>query len=354
MNPWFGGSIEIMTPGLQFLPTRPRFFVHGDVQYVFATPRSLARDGDPADAVMEGLPPGFQLTYGGTDEAPGIPPGWCVDNDPPGYCDDPPGPDARVFRYPPTGTLVFPRETERPNAPSLLVKGQGTKVLVTEDSWVWSGGAGVAFTFELFGRRLRLKPSLEYQRRKLSVEWTANRALLSQEQGVRRPPSAGGNIAPIYNIIQLAAQDELVVDGLGPGLELEMDTWQVGPVMLSLYLSGQAYRVLGNTVLTAQGDITTECGATDGSNLALLCQQTNDWDLLFLGTQFSRQRFPTDTALSGLGVNDVFGDFGFEIDPWYLQAGIGLRFRGVPDYWIPNTRRDLEIADMPRPSWLSW
>jgi hypothetical protein len=212
----------------------------------------------------------------------------------------------------------------------------------------------VAFTFELLGRRLRLKPSLEYQRRKISVEWTANRALLSQQQGSRRAIADGGSIPPVFNIIQLAAQDELVVHGLGPGLELEMDTWQVGPVMLSLYLSGQAYRVLGDGVLRAQGDITTECGATDGSNLALLCQQTNDWDVNFLGIEVSRQRFPDNDELSGLGVNDVFGDFGFEIDPWSIQAGVGLRFRGVPDYWIPHTQHDLEIADMPRPSWLSW
>jgi hypothetical protein len=260
----------------------------------------------------------------------------------------------RDFRYPPTGTLVFPSASRAPDAPSELVKGQGTKVLATEDPWVWSAGAGVAFTFELLGRRLRLKPSLEYQRRKISVEWTANRALLSQQQGSRRAIADGGSIPPVFNIIQLAAQDELVVHGLGPGLELEMDTWQVGPVMLSLYLSGQAYRVLGDGVLRAQGDITTECGATDGSNLALLCQQTNDWDVNFLGIEVSRQRFPDNDELSGLGVNDVFGDFGFEIDPWSIQAGVGLRFRGVPDYWIPHTQHDLEIADMPRPSWLSW
>ena len=46
MNPWTGGSIEIMTPGLAELPTRPRFFVHGDYQRYFGPTRSIVKAGN--------------------------------------------------------------------------------------------------------------------------------------------------------------------------------------------------------------------------------------------------------------------------------------------------------------------
>ena len=34
--------------------------------------------------------------------------------------------------------------------------------------------------------------------------------------------------------------------GVGPGLELEVDTVRTGPFMMSLFLAGKAYRVLGD------------------------------------------------------------------------------------------------------------
>jgi len=356
MNPWVGGSIEIMTPGLQFLPTRPRFFVHGDVQRMFGTERSLARTGDPSDSAAIGLPPGFLLQWDQVagDDQPGVlppqpplnPDGSPANGTPPLYA----------------GTLLFPTETSRARASETLVSGLGTKMVVTEDDWAWGGGAGVAFTFELFGRRLRVKPSIEYQRRTLTIESTANSALPSNEPGTKfsrpnpDPPPAriAETIPPQFNIVQLASEEEFDIDGLGPGLEIEMDTWQVGPVMLSLYLSGQAYKVLGDTELAIGGDTSTPCNFTDGSNLEALCQQTGDFDFSAFNIDFSRQRQPDNTNLAGLGVNDIYGDFEFEIDPWYYQAGVGLRFRGVPDTWIPRTVRNFGLAKISTPSWLPW
>ena len=44
-TPYVGGSLEIMTPGLGFVPGRPRFFVHGDASVSFGFTRDVAKDG---------------------------------------------------------------------------------------------------------------------------------------------------------------------------------------------------------------------------------------------------------------------------------------------------------------------
>ena len=226
------------------------------------------------------------------------------------------------------------------------MRGRGSKIDITEDENVWQAGAGVAFTFELFERRLRLKPSVEYQRRKLTVETTANEIFTSSDVGTRQTPTAP-KTPPAFNIIQLAATDELVIDGLGPGLEVEMDTWMAGPFMLSLYISGQAYYALGDTKIDNRGAGRFEdCDDQDGGNLARLCQRTFDFP--------SQQVDPSNLNASGVGFNDIWGDFKFEIDPWSYQAGVGVRFRALPEQWFPDSVSSIRMPSWSSPSWLPW
>jgi hypothetical protein len=335
INPWVGGSFEIMSPGLQSLPTRPRFFIHGDVQYHFGVPRSIAREDKPAASPGIGLPPGFRLTYDQGDGNPGVVPAGVN------------------LAFPAMSTLTFPPAAGEGLASADLITGQGTKIEATEEPWIYGAGAGVAFTFELFERRLRVKPSLEYQRRKLTVESTANKAYTSAFVG-----DFQAGIAPNFNIVQLSATQELDIHGLGPGLEVEMDTWQIGPVMLSVFLQGQAYRALGETSLRAGGFDGAACGNVDGSNLQRVCQQTLDRVPVVIpalpGENLSRQERPFNQALSGLGINDIFGEFSYEIDPWTVQMGVGLRFRAVPEYWLPQALRDFQLAEAPSDTTTDW
>ena len=46
------------------------------------------------------------------------------------------------------------------------MNGQGSRAKLQVRRWVFGAGAGVAFTASVFDRTLRLKPSIEYFRRK--------------------------------------------------------------------------------------------------------------------------------------------------------------------------------------------
>jgi hypothetical protein len=90
----------------------------------------------------------------------------------------------------------------------------------------------------------------------------------------------------------LKADDSLWLDGVGPGLDVEMDTGRVGPYTVSLFLGGGAYYLLS--------DRTTAFSAT--------------------------QTIGPDTL--GAPV-DYHADFTFRVNPWLYRGGLGLRFSWV-------------------------
>jgi len=69
-----------------------------------------------------------------------------------------------------------------------------------------------------------------------------------------------------------------------------MDTARAGPFMLTVFLSGKAYKMLGNLGMDLTGSVATE-------------------------------EFGTVTT----------ADWSFEKDPWSYRAHVGLRFRWLPE-----------------------
>ena len=76
--------------------------------------------------------------------------------------------------------------------------------------------------------------------------------------------------------------------GIGPGLEVELDTARAGPFMLTIFLSGQAYKILGDRVVSFTGSFSD-----------VYRDETADWR--------------------------------FEKAAWSYRAGVGLRFRWLPE-----------------------
>ena len=72
--------------------------------------------------------------------------------------------------------------------------------------------------------------------------------------------------------------------GVGPGLEIEMDTRRAGPFLLALFVSGQAYKILGDREISFSAS--NEYG------------ETADWT--------------------------------YENHSWVYRGGVGLRFRFLP------------------------
>jgi hypothetical protein len=186
VTPFVGGSLELMTPGLISLPGRPRLFVHGDAAASFSATRDLAK---------EGVPGAFEVAEG----------------------------------------VTFPKETN--------VLGQGSTTSAQVMPLVVSAGAGVAFTLEAWERRIRIKPSVEYLREEIEVEGVVKRAVQTR---YRRPSPTAEDFPDGFRLIELSGSEKQVFHGIGPGLEVEIDTLRAGPFMLAVYVSGSAHAFLGD------------------------------------------------------------------------------------------------------------
>jgi hypothetical protein len=162
------------------------------------------------------------------------------------------------------------------------------------DTFVFSGGLGVAFTADIGERRVRIKPSVEALRETIVAEGIVNQVVLDprdfplpfidpdQPQLGRKSPCLQSGQGCRAISLKGSANDDYW--GVGPGLEIEMDAARTGPMVFSLYTSGAAYRMLG------------------------------DLDLEFTGT-------------------NEFGETGFftyEMDEWAFRAGVGVRVRVAP------------------------
>ena len=61
--------------------------------------------------------------------------------------------------------------------------GQGTRIYAELDPFLLTAGAGIAFTFEVWERTIRVKPSVEYIREELTVTGIVNRAVRLESPG---------------------------------------------------------------------------------------------------------------------------------------------------------------------------
>lgn len=263
--PTMGLSLELSTPGLSFLPTRPRLFAHIDGRVDFAYKRSTARFLSPEDLVAENASPDLPLPF----------------SDP-----------------------HFQEGGFDPNS----IRGQGTKVEGELLPWMYGGGVGVAFTMEVFERRLRIKPSAEYLHTEMRATGTVNRAVTAFP-GDSVPGSVRQQARFIF--IELEGQKTQEFHMLGPGLEIEMDTLRLGPAMLSLFANARAYTILGDREISFTVSETIENPAVGRD-----------------GNPFPISLAPPP---NGHGVQTASSDFSLVLPEWNYDLGLGLRFRWLPE-----------------------
>jgi hypothetical protein len=252
VTPFVMASAELMSPALSDVPGMPRAFAHVDAALSFSRTRNIAREGVP-------------------------------------------------------GEVMFPPDLPQQDFPTgvLNVFGQGSQTSSWVKSLLLSSGLGVAFTADIGERRLRIKPSVEYLWEKIQVEGQVSRVArvtFLDRVDPDEPPGPSNPLKPATctaaslqdcRVIQLSGKDHQVFQGVGPGLELEMDAARAGPVILSLYSAAAAYRMMG--------DLTME----------------------FSDTQRAAPNFPGDSNENAVWT--------YEKDPWSYRAGVGLRFRYAPE-----------------------
>jgi hypothetical protein len=221
-------SLELMTPRLFEPLLQPRLFVHADAAAAFGFERNLAGDRAPAE-------------FGAPSE-----------------------------NFDPRGDVQ-----------EEAVVGQGTRTKLQVRPWVFSGGAGVAFSFRAFGRSLRIKPSFEYLREEIDLIGTVRRAVKLAERSTPPPTELKPSE---FRLLALEFTAKKTLHGLGPGLEIEADTANIGPFLLSVFLMGRGYYLQGNH------------------------------DFSF-------------TEINEFGETATWTA---ELDPWTWRSGVGVRFRWVP------------------------
>jgi len=250
LNSIMGLSAEVMSPGLQFIPGRPRAFLHGDVNAAFGFQRDVAKQGVPT--------------------APRL--------------------DANID--PTTETFAESNWL-----------GTGSKTSSQINTLFFSGGLGAAFTLDAFERRLRIKPSVEYMHESLTVSGQFLKVLrvdTGQSAGLQIGVPGGPVTSFLPSLflpaIQIQPSRDQDFHGVGPGLELEMDAARAGPVVLSLFLTGTAYKMLGDLAVHTEG------------------------------TQVIPATPPYTTTDQSVSVQ-----FDYNIHSWSYRGGAGLRFRWLPE-----------------------
>jgi len=236
VSPFVGGSLELMAPALP-IPTRPRLFVSGEILPTFASDRDLAISGDPG----------------------------CVSG---------PEPDAPCARSP--GGLSGENFDEN------SANGQGTSLIAQIDTVVFGASLGVAFPLQFGKRQLRIKPSIGWINYEVETEALVVDASCGDPN--KLPPNRCNDF---LRETTLTASDSQRFNGIGPGLDIEMDTGRYGPLGVSLFTGFRAYAIVGDRTIS-----------------------------------FSAE----ETFVDRLGMDRAVAQFEVEVDPWIYRAHVGIRF----------------------------
>ena len=233
VSPYVGGNVQLMTPAITAIPGHLRVFATGEILPTFAASRNIANEGNPSE-----------------------------------------------FEFP----------SDPGQIPELAIKGQGSVTTAEIQTLAFGAAIGIAFPFEVRGYQLRLKPSAGWIRYEVAVEGAVLHAICAGGGTLCRTDAIPPGFA---RLIELRGSDSQWFNGIGPGLEIEMDVHRSGSFGVSLFLDGHAYRVLGDR-----------------------------------SVEFSDSATFTDP----LGGPDTYvANWSFEVDPWIYRAGLGVRF-----HWLGN------------------
>lgn len=272
VSPFVGANLQLLAPEIP-IPTRPRVFVQGEILPTFASDRGLAAEGNPT---------GVAVPVNQSDGTPEPPAGF----------------------------------------QQIALLGVGSRTISTIDTLVYGASLGIAFPFELRGRKLWIKPSFAWLSYEIQVEGIVEAGLkddaplaaLYQSTSIRDctyVPNTTNPMSASCDGISLAGSGyRRRFNGIGPGLELEMEAARWGPVGASLYIDARAYSVLGNRTISFSDSVTYN-QPVGGGPLPIPT-----------AGRVVRPPIPADTYTA---------NWSHSVDPWIFRAGVGIRFS-----WLGN------------------
>jgi hypothetical protein len=211
VTPMVGANLQLMTPRMDFIPGGPRAFVTGELLTFWAGERDIAREGSPTGVAFPD-----PAEAGATTQ--------------------------NSIRFSQRGLF-----------------GVGSRVRSEVQTLGWGARAGLAFPFQFRERRMWLKPSFGWIQYEVDVEAIVvaglkDDGLFSGGSADQIPPDVqndgAGNFSqrgPGIRAVTLLGNDTETINGIGPGVELEMEAGRFGPLGVSLFFSMQMFRMLGST-----------------------------------------------------------------------------------------------------------
>jgi hypothetical protein len=162
--------------------------------------------------------------------------------------------------------------------------GQGSEITATMSNVMYGAYAGIAFPLEFNERPIRIKASVAWIRYEVDIEGlVVDASCLASGRITECNPNLGGFLRET----RLTSNSTESFNGIGPGIDLEMDTGRMGPLGTSIFMGARLYRILG--------DRKVELNAGPVS--------FND----------------------PIGQDSAAARFNFEVDEWMYRFGIGFR-----------------------------
>ncbi|MCP4039955.1 MAG: hypothetical protein GY944_23695 [bacterium] len=243
--PGVGLDLQLMTP--QVIPVEielpfdlnPRFFMSTEVVAVFPPTRSIANEGSLSE-----LSPPEDNTM--------------------------------------TGTGV----------PSQAIVGAGSETKSKAKTFQYGAQIGMSIPLDVGGRTLRIKPSVGWLQYKLDIKGAVLAAIKDDVNGSKPVGTGGSTFGTHVREIDLHASKTLTVNGIGPGIEVELESGQFGPIGATVFIGANAYKVLGDTKVKLKNEVTFRDGTAGGD---------------------------------GLLEDTYFARWEHEIDPWFYRLRLGIR-----------------------------
>ncbi|MGH0030247.1 MAG: hypothetical protein ACQGVC_10680 [Myxococcota bacterium] len=189
LSPLVAGSLQIMTPTLEFIPFRPRVFASGELITFYSPTEKIAREGSP------------------------------------------------------TGAAPPQNITENTGFPAIALTGLGSQTQSEVQLLGYGAKLGIAFPFEFLGRRLWFKPSAGWIQYEVDVEGMVVHAIKDDLTPPPPPPFPQRQWGAFVREITLLGSDSATLQGIGPGAEIEMEAGVFGPIGVNIFIEGHAYRV---------------------------------------------------------------------------------------------------------------
>jgi len=246
VSPLVGASLQLSTPTFEFVPFRPRIFGSAELITYFSPKRKIAREGAPSGVH---LPANIDLPE---------------------------------------------------NASTVSLLGRGSETTSQVQLLGYGAKLGLAFPFELFGRRLWIKPAAGWTRYEVDIDGIVIHAIKDDFLPPTRPPPASPQYGENVRIIQLLGNDSLVLNGIGPGGELELEVGRFGPLGANVFLDVQAYRLFGDRNVSFSSTVSL--------------------------TGPPRKSAPLK-GLPSFGPDTYTANWEWEADPWLWRTSAGIRIQ---------------------------